>query len=1229
MQEILAQSGVASDIYAEHVDERLTDKIKSIFELRPDHDDLLIVHHSMGHDIFPFIRDLQCRKILQYHNITPPIFFARQSPFRYYAKLGLSMLSEYRKIVDAAFADSDYNAAELQKRNFSGVDVIPLLRDFTDIRWRDHDPRPYYFESPRYQLLFVGRICPNKGQMHLIRFMSAYRDSFDYPLHLTLVGHSDHGEDYASRLEREVDELGLKSRIHIVGHVPEEALYGYYRAADAYVSYSEHEGFGVPLLEAMAFDTPVLAYNTSAISSTLGNSGVLLRSTDPEELASALHRLFENPEERRLLIRGQRAWLKNFSRPTVAKKFMNFIEPHLPRGVDPYQPQNEPEEHGAERVFVFEGPCETTYSLALVNRNLALALNAREHVAARLVPAEGLPGYTLKSDAVEAFPQIEPLLKTPPFCVNSTEISVRNMYPLRAAGMLGDFRLSYFFWEESEIPSALAALINRYLDGIIAPTHFVLNLCRNSGVRIPIQVCGVGLDHRTGVICNSRAEGSPFWFGHISSGMARKGIDELITAYAIAFKATDNVELIIKTHHNVSNIIQDIIQRVIVGRVNAPYVRVIYDDLNDEDIGQFYSMIDAIVLPTRGEGYNLPAAEAMASGVPVIVTAYSGHIDFCDSENAYLVDFHVESSSSHVNEAGAMWVRADVADLAKKMRLLFDSKGDSTMSKKIDAASKTVAPLTWARSAENVEAFVDKLTQRKLLQRKMRVGWVSTWNVECGIYTYSNFLIDHLPPGWFDVTIFANHEHTIGIDGANVHRLWTHREETLDRVVAAAIERNLDIVVFQYNYGFHKLVDLANAVAQLEDAGISVHVFFHKTQDALIDGRIESISHVTSQLRYATRLVVHSVDDVERLKSFGLVNNVVKLPHGAFRPQPVDRASIRAMLGLSTFNPVIATYGFLLPGKGLPEIILAFAQLLGKYPAAILIMVNSLYGKNAVSQQELALCKNLVAGLHIEDKVIIIPDFLDDSDSMTLLQAADVSVFGYQQTGESASGAIRYGLSALRPVVTTPQSIFQDVVDFSHQARGCGASDIADAISEVLENAELRERLLDRQRAWLDEHDWSNVAERFSNMAIGLFEDRHSVRVIKTRNKAEETPSSKSTSDDIRTSVVASGNHDLNVSVNESRLKDNVEVDNSLWYKNVSYKELDEKSDEEFIRALYVELLEREPEEAGAAGWLHDLTSHRLSRSEILQAFLRSSEFLTRNKPIVVSSQAEDYSSCE
>lgn len=1257
IRDILAENGIASDIFAEHVDERLAEEVKPIADLDTNDDDLLIIHHSMGHEIEPFIRAIGCTKILLYHNITPPSFFPRESGFRHYAKVGLQMLSKYREMVSGAFADSEYNAAELVRRGYCDVEVVPLLRDFSSLRWRKHDPRPYYFETPRYQLLFVGRISPNKGQMHLVRFLAEHGDSFEYPLHLTLVGHSAHGEDYALALESQIERLGLKDRVEITGHVSDEVLYGHYRAADAYVSYSEHEGFGVPLLEAMAFDVPVIAFDTSAVGSTLGNAGTRLKTNEPDELAGVLHQLFEDPAARRAIARKQRERLNDFSRSVSAEKLLKVIAPHLPRGVRPTRP-DVPAIVTSSRTYLIEGPCETSYSLAIVNRNLGLALDACADRHAYLLPCEGVPQYNFQPEYLERYPWIGPLLEPPPFDARASEISIRNMYPLRPAGMIGDFRLANYFWEESEIPPTMTRLLNRYLDGLIAPTTFCQRAFRNSGVRIPIAIGGCGVDHLAiGARSRSEVAGRRFRFGHVSSGMARKGVEELFAAYAMAFRAGENVELLVKTHHNVSNIVEELYRRAFVDRPNAPSVKIIFDDLDDVEMDRFYDLVDALVLPTRGEGYNLPAAEAMARGLPVLVTRYSGQMDFCNDENSWLIDYRFESSGSHVNKSGAIWARADAGDLAAKMRGLFENRENATMQNKVEAARGTGTDLTWMSVARRVDAFVDDLTRGRPQQTKMKLGWVTTWNTECGIATYSQFFTEHLPARWFDVTIFANQVHTQGIDSSNVQRLWTDRNGTLNRVVIAAIEQKLDAVVFQYNYGFHRLEDLARAVVELEDANVCVYVFFHKTQEAFIDGMTESIVDVAPALRQVTRLVVHSVDDVERLRSFGLVDNVVKLPHGAFRPNDVDAITMRSMLGLSAFRPVIATYGFLLPGKGLPEVILAFSTLVGKYPQAMLLMVNSLYGEHPLSRDELDRCRRLVTGLGLDDKVVIVPEFLEDRDAMSLLQAADVTVFAYQESGESASGAVRYGLSALRPVVTTPLPIFRDIAELTHQARSIRPLDLADAIAETIENANLRETLVGQQRAWLDVHDWDGVADRFSNMIIGLHEDRHGIKVMREPQDAKHVPARPSSTGtvewhtdmqpeafarmayqralgrapteteiaevvyELRAETATRDDLFNRISTGRPTSSDKALVGSSKsMVKEISFTDLEEKSDEDFVCALYDQLLERPMNKGDGHGYVDALKDKSLSRSEIVREFLNSDEFLNNDRPIRVTS---------
>src|SRR5262249_55863544 len=149
-------------------------------------------------------------------------------------------------------------------------------------------------------------------------------------------------------------------------------------------------------------------------------------------------------------------------------------------------------------------------------------------------------------------------------------VTIRNTYPPRPNGLLGDARLLHLAWEESAIPDTLAGLMNLHLDGILAPSEYSKRAIRNSGVRLPIAVIGHGTDHSglmPGMISDRAKRGQvthalPFTLLHISSGLARKGIEELITAYCLAFSRRDPVLLVIKTFDNPTNVIDITIERL-------------------------------------------------------------------------------------------------------------------------------------------------------------------------------------------------------------------------------------------------------------------------------------------------------------------------------------------------------------------------------------------------------------------------------------------------------------------------------------------------------------------------------------------------------------------------------------------------------------------------------------------------------------------------------------------
>lgn len=1257
-QSVLNDYGIASDIYVQHRDERLADQLKLITDFEPRQDDLLLIHHSMGHDIMELLTGLPCRKLLCFHNITPPDFFAKESPFQHYARLGLAQLQDLRAAVSDVMAYSDYSARDLARRGFADVSVIPLLRDFAPLRVAPFSARWHYFEAPRHQLLFVGRICENKGQLDLVRFVARHADSFDHPLHLTLVGRLDSGDAYHQAVIDEIERSRLTDRVLLAGHVSEEDLYGHYRAADAYVSFSEHEGFGVPLIEAMAFDVPVLAYDVSAIGDTLGSAGIKLRTTEPDELVGALHNLFSDRAYRRQVVREQRRRLEFYDRDSVGRDFIEFVRPHLPPGIVPRAATTQAQgagEPAIRRHYVVEGPCETSYSLAIVNRALGIALDHRKEVATSFRPAEGVEGYVLNEAAARQHPDLVPLLTPPVVDADATVVSIRNMYPPRPAGMLGDFRLSMFFWEESEVPWKYVRLFNRYLDGVIAPTEFGRRVYRNSGMRMPIVVSGQGVDHRKGAgarpASSNGTERQPFRFLHISSGLARKGIEELFLAYAMAFTADDSVELIVKTYKNPTNVVTHWYDRLIANRPHAPAVKLLFEDLGDADMEALLGIADAVVLPTRGEGFNLPAAEAMAAGIPVITTGYSAHLDFCHEDNAYLVDFDFERTGSHVGGSEAMWARARVSQLSAAMRKLSLGAGD--VERKVQAAKGVAAELTWAATAGHVEDFVRVLQEGRPERRRLKLAWVSTWNIRCGIATYSNFLLDALIEGAFEVGIFADQQTSDKSDGPNVVRCWTDRNGTTDELVERVLADRFDVAVIQFNFGFHALEELGTAVRKLEAAAVPCYVFLHATSDTPIGDRSHSLREIRDDLALATRLVVHSVEDVNRLKGFGLVDNVMKLPHGVHRSVQLKPTAVRQLLSIGNRGPIIACYGFLLPGKGLPEVIAAVALLRTKYPDSLLLLVNSAY-PNPDSEKEQALCLELVAGLDLGRSVVMINNFLDNDVTMVLLQAADVVVFAYQNSRESASGAVRYGLSSLRPVVTTPLGIFQDIQALVHQTNDLSPAAIADGIATVVEDVELRAALLARQEAWLDEHCWERIGEQFSNMVLGLYEDRFAVTVTALGEVAGALSRAGPPSEADRYSEPASlvpeavarlaarrlrGGHvdaaALAVPGGEPFSADRTWTDENVEnadraaqdvlskVERILFKDMNRGSDAQFVRRMYSWILQRKPEAAGFAHHVANLEAGQ-TRADLVRGVLTGEELRRsgRNVRVVFGPEA-------
>ena len=242
-------------------------------------------------------RALPHGRVLQYHNVTPAHFFAPYEPgvFRL-AALGRQELSTLTGHTDAALGDSEYNRQELETLGFGNTGVFPIAVDFDRIRQAPRQPAlEQVLADELTNFLFVGRIVPNKKIEDFIRLAEHYKRYVDTEYRFIFVGKTDGIPRYYDMVRALLTEFQMPSdRFIFTGPVPDNDLATYYRTARVYISLSEHEGFCVPLLEAMSADVPVLAYASTAIPDTLGGAGMQFAPKDLEFAAELLGELTYN-----------------------------------------------------------------------------------------------------------------------------------------------------------------------------------------------------------------------------------------------------------------------------------------------------------------------------------------------------------------------------------------------------------------------------------------------------------------------------------------------------------------------------------------------------------------------------------------------------------------------------------------------------------------------------------------------------------------------------------------------------------------------------------------------------------------------------------------------------------------------------------------------------------------------------------------------------------------------
>jgi L-malate glycosyltransferase len=331
VRDVLRAAGWRSEIFAEAIHDDLAAEAYKHW-MYPDHaapGDVHIYQFSTSSAVAGFLAERSEPLILDFHNFTAPEHFAGWEPHtQERAARAADELALLAPRAALGLAVSAFNERQLTAAGCRRTMVVPVLVDYDRVRSApDARVAADLADAKRgggIDILFVGRVVPSKAQHELVKALWAFRRLYDPSARLHLVGGSS-SFDYLKALRGFVRDAGLQEAVRITGAVSDEALAAYYAAADVYLSLSAHEGFGVPLIEAMRAGVPVVARGVGAVAETVGDAALLLAGEDPSYVAAALHRVGTDAALRRYLVEAGTRRAAAFSRDVVAPQLVAAV----------------------------------------------------------------------------------------------------------------------------------------------------------------------------------------------------------------------------------------------------------------------------------------------------------------------------------------------------------------------------------------------------------------------------------------------------------------------------------------------------------------------------------------------------------------------------------------------------------------------------------------------------------------------------------------------------------------------------------------------------------------------------------------------------------------------------------------------------------------------------------------------------------------------------------------
>ncbi len=327
LYKLLKENGIDTAIYAKNIDKRVKQSGVHKLEKYKDSPDTIILYHlSIGDELNTRIKSFRARIIINYHNITPGVFF---EPYNAAAKKicdnGERDVQALYKTPLSCICDSKFNMQELQKYGYRCPMVdIPILIPFEDYKKTPGKKVIKKYSDGWTNIVFTGRVAPNKKQEDLMEAFYYYNTYINPKSRLILVGSYSPTDNYFRKLRAYKEQLEMENVI-FTGQIPFADILAYYKIADVFLCLSEHEGFCVPLVEAMEFGVPVVAYNSTAIGDTLGGSALLLDNKDPRVVAEAINKLVTDEALRQTIIENEKKRLEDFDNKVVGDMFLDTL----------------------------------------------------------------------------------------------------------------------------------------------------------------------------------------------------------------------------------------------------------------------------------------------------------------------------------------------------------------------------------------------------------------------------------------------------------------------------------------------------------------------------------------------------------------------------------------------------------------------------------------------------------------------------------------------------------------------------------------------------------------------------------------------------------------------------------------------------------------------------------------------------------------------------------------